>query len=363
MAEAGLGNARSRPRDTSIMTESISRPGRRSVVAAAAAGGLLALVVIMVSSGFDVVRMTFGDGVLHRYVAENLSAPAEQVTADIGGHGTGLRYGRIMMPLLIWIGSAGQPDAMPYAQPVIMVLSAAAIAAAVRMLLHNFGWATALSPFIALGLTTSIAGGFAEPPAVAFAVWAVVLARRTRWVAAAALLALAMLTRENAAAVLAGLALWALVNRKGRGALLLACSVVPVVVWYVAVERRFGFIPLNDPFLRQTPDAFGPPVVAAWRALTRSGMLSTLLVVIHLAGAAVALTLWRASDLGAVAAASALQMLWNGPPQWQYAGDGLRLQVFLEVFLVLALVDRVRRRERRPSDAGVPVSVSAASSA
>jgi hypothetical protein len=170
------------------MTEPGSGPDRRSVVTAAAAGGLLALVVIVGSSGFDINRMTFGDGVLHRYVAENLSASSEEVTVDLEGHGTALRYGRIVLPLLIWIGSAGQSDAMPYVQPLIMVLCAAAIAAAARLLLPESGWAGALAPFIALGLTTSLAGGFAEPPAVAFAMWAVVLARRERWVPAAGLL-------------------------------------------------------------------------------------------------------------------------------------------------------------------------------
>jgi hypothetical protein len=76
------------------------------------------------------------------------------------------------------------------------------------------------------------------------------------------------------------------------------------------------------------------------RALTESTPSATILVVVHLILASVALALWRRSDLGAIAAAGGLLMLWNGPFQWRYLGDAIRLQVFLEVFTVLAVLAR-----------------------
>src|SRR6185436_488681 len=108
---------------------------RSRAIRAAVLGAVFSIVVIGVASRFDFKRMTFGDGVLHRYVAENLRTQPEQVTRDLEGHGTALRYGRIVMPVLIWTFSAGDADAMRYAQPLLMVASAAAIAAAASLLL------------------------------------------------------------------------------------------------------------------------------------------------------------------------------------------------------------------------------------
>jgi hypothetical protein len=311
-----------------------SRDGRK----AALIGALFSVIVIVAASGGDIDRMTFGDGVLHRYVAENLTASPEEVTEDLAGHGTALRYGRISLPLLLWLGSAGRASAMPYVQPLFMVLAASAIAAATQMLLRPPRWMLSVAPFIAIGLTASLAGGFAEPVAIALALWGVVATQRDRWVAAAGLFAGAMLTRENAIAVLIGAVAWALLRRRVRGAAILSLAIVPVAAWHLVVAARFGFLPINDPLLRTTHEAFGPPVIATWRALTESTPSATILVVVHLFLAVVALALWRRSDLGAIAAAGGLLMLWNGPFQWRYLGDAIRLQVFLEVFTVLAVL-------------------------
>jgi len=325
------------------MKESTTGPASAAstAVRAALVGGALAFVIIGVASRFDVRKMTFGDGVLYRYVAENLAAPPAQIAHDLGGHGTALRYGRIVLPAMTWTLSAGNSHGMEYVQPLLMIVAAAAIAAGTRLLFTSSGPLISLTPFVAPGLTTSLAGGFAEPVAVAFVIWAVVLTRKGWWLGAAPLLSLAILTRENAAAALVGLAVWCLLKGKPRGAAILATSLVPVGAWYLIVRARFGFLPQNDPFLRHTVNAFGPPFIAAWRSLTQSGGLATLIVAIHLVIAIWALYLWRSSDLGAIAGASALQLMWNGPPQWHYVGDGVRLQVFLEVSFVLVVLERV----------------------
>jgi hypothetical protein len=225
---------------------------------AALIGALFSVIVIVAASGGDIDRMTFGDGVLHRYVAENLTASPEEVTEDLAGHGTALRYGRIIMPLLLWLGSAGRATAMPYVQPFLMVLAASAIAAATQALLRRPGWMLPLASFIAIGLTASLTGGFAEPVAVALALWGVVAAQRDRLAAAAGLFAGAVLTRENAIAVVIGAVAWALLRRRVRGAAILGLAIVPVVAWHLVIAARFGFLPIDDPLLRTTHEAFGP---------------------------------------------------------------------------------------------------------
>jgi len=311
---------------------------RTGVPAAAALGAILAFGIIVAAARGEVARMTFGDGVLYRYVAENITASPDQVEHDLGGHGTALRYGRIGLPAMLWAASAGKTGAMPYVQPLLMVLSAGAIAAAARMLLAEAGIFGALAPFAAVGLLAALAGGFAEPLALAFALAAFVAARRERWVAAAALLSAAMLTRENAVAVLAGLLVWQLLRRRMRPAGTLALSLVPVVAWHGYVGARFGFLPLADPFLTRQTDSSGPPFVAMWRSLTTSGAQPVTLILIHLALLACALILWRSSDLGASAAASGLLLTSAGPYAWHFIGDGARLGVWLQVLVILALL-------------------------
>jgi hypothetical protein len=316
---------------------------RRRLVVAALLGCAIAVIVIGASSRFDVDRMTFGDGVLHRYVAEHLTAPAERVTKDLGGHGTAIRYSRVGLPALLWTFSAGNRDAMRYAQPLLMVIAAAAAAAAAQALLPRVPFAGAV-PFAGIGLTLSLAGGFAEPIGVACALWAVVAARRARYWSAAVLLAAAMLTRENAVGILLGLMLWELVHRRVRPAFVMASSVLPVAVWHLLVAARFGFLPLRDPFLVSQSEATGVPGIGLWRSLTHLGSASVLVIVVHIVLGIAALTLWRANDLGAAAALSALQLLVAGLDTWRFVGDALRLMSFLEVFLVMAFVARMEER-------------------
>src|SRR5439155_23689937 len=150
--------------------------------------------------------------------------------------------------------SAGRTAAMTYVQPLLMVAAASAVSAAsVRLFPTVPVRVAALVPFLAGGLTAGLTGGFAEPVAIAFAIWAVVLARSEHWVGAGALLSLAILTRENAAAALVGLVAWQLMRRRTKGAALLATGLIPVAAWYLVIRSRYGYFPQNDPFL---PHAF-----------------------------------------------------------------------------------------------------------
>jgi hypothetical protein len=313
------------------------RRSRRELAAAALFGAAFAVLVILVSSRGDVDRMTFGDGRLHRAVAMDLNADDPEIQSAIGGSGPALRYGRIALPATLWLLSGGSNEAMRYVQPAIMVLCAAAIAMAGRALLPGRTLVSSLAPFLAVGLSLAVAGGFAEPLAVALALVAVWLIQRERYWPAAAALTFAMLARENAAAVLIGVSAWEFFHGRRRGAAVLWLSAVPVVAWHLVVAERFGHLPLRDPWLVDT-GALATPVVAVARSLTDVSAGAVLMICVHIVLVVLAVRLWRTSILGAAAAASALPILSVGSFTWRYVGDAARLAAFLEVFVVLALL-------------------------
>lgn len=288
--------------------------------------------------------MVFGDGVVAQYVAAHISAGPNEVDPLVVGIGTSLRYGRIGLPASIWLASAGQPEAMPYAQPAVIVFAVGAASAAVSVLLPEAGPIGALLPFAAVGLLLSMLGGYAEVLAAAASLWATVFALRGRWFPAVLVLSAAMLTRENAGAVLLGLLAWTLMQRRFRGALILTSSLIPVAAWHTIVALRYGHLPFLDPYLRVTTDTIGLPFVSVWQSLTQVPFKSAAIAGIHAMLAVVAFALWRSSSLGTIASASALQVLWAAPFAWHFIGDAMRVSMFLELFTMLALAKVVYRR-------------------
>jgi hypothetical protein len=120
-----------------------------------------------------------------------------------------------------------------------------------------------------------------------------------------------------------------------------------VAAWHVVVWARFGALPLFDPHLRNNHE-LGPPFVALWRSLHINDPHVVAAIVVHVVLAAIAIMIARRSDLGAIAAVSAFFVIWNGPPQWFNVGDGVRLQVFLQIFTILgvaAMLPAMRRAE------------------
>lgn len=281
--------------------------------------------------------MTEGDGEIYQYVAQNFAQDPEDVHPVVVERGTSLRYGRVGFPALIWTFSAGRPEAMPYVQPILIVLAAGAAGGATALLIPRAGPLVALIPFLAPGFVISVQGGFADAVAVPFALWAVVFARRERWVPTGFMLAAAMLTRENAGAVLVGIAVWLLLRKRFGVIAGLALSLVPLLAWYVFVDWRFGHIPILDPYLRVKTETIAAPGVAIWRALTDSTASGTLTAALHLALALVAFALWRRSIVGAIAAACGLQVLAAGRFSFVYEGEAFRQFTLLQLFLILAL--------------------------
>jgi len=310
---------------------------QKSLLAISLAAVIAAVALIAESRG-HVERMAYGDGLIYRYVASHLTTPASQIDPVVASRGSSIRYGRIGFPILIWIVAAGQPGAMPYAQAILIIIFAGLAGAATMELFPRAGPIGSVLPFLAPGFALSVVGGYGEVMAVALALWAVILVNQQRHWLAAALLAMAMLTRENAGAVLIGLVAWALLRRRAKGALVLLSSVIPLIGWYLVVKTRFGQLPLLDTYLRKTTDTIGPPIIAVWHSLSHGPSASIATASARLALALIAFWLWRKDILAIVAAAAGLQVLTSGTFAWHFIGDAMRAFTFLELFLLLTLL-------------------------
>ncbi len=320
--------------------------GRR-VLAGAALGAVFAVALILASSRGDVDRMTYGDGHFYLYVASHLDATPSTLIPTVAARGPALRYGRIGLPALVWLLSAGHPAAMSYAQPAAMVLCAAAIGAAAVLLLPRAPAPAALIPFVAVGLTLAISGGYVEPLAAAGCLWAIVLARRQLWVGSAAALAIAALSRESAVVVVVGLVVWALLQRDRRGATLLIASVLPALAWHAVVRARFGVWPVLDPYLAAGGDVSRVPFKSIASALLDGSWAVRFAAGGHLALGVWCVTQWRTSALGAAAAAASFQVAIVPALTWSYLGDTFRTFALLEstTVLLIAFIVMSRRPE------------------
>ncbi|MGH2727326.1 MAG: hypothetical protein ACRDKS_10200 [Actinomycetota bacterium] len=310
---------------------------RRGVVLAGVVGALITAAVILASSGGNLDRMTFGDGELHRAVAADLGADSRSVEPQIESSGPSIRYGRIGFPLMLWAFSGGQPAAMKYVQPMLMVACGAFITVVTYLLLPTQAVAWAVVPFFAVGLTVSLAGGFAEPLAVALGLLGVLLVERSKIGPAIVCIAAAILVRETSVVIVIGLIVWLTLRKSRRHAVFLIASLVPAAIWHVIVALRFGHFPLFDPWLYES-DTVGTPVVALIRAVQRVGFSSLVVLAVHLILAISALYLARSSLFGTIALVSGLAMLNVGTNTWTYIGDATRVSVFLEIFVLLAFV-------------------------
>jgi hypothetical protein len=315
---------------------------------AAIVGAIITFALIVAVGHGDIDRMTYGDGRFYQYVAQHMTARPSELAPVVAERGPAFRYGRIGLPAVIWVLSVGRRNAMRYVQPLIMVLAGAAIAAMTAELVPGIGMWTGVLPFLALGLSLSLSGGYAEPLAAAFGMAACLLVLRHRWAFAAVFLSLAMLTRETAVVFLVGFALWALFERRGRGVLILGLSVVPVIAWHLAVAARFGSLPLADPYLKTKEVGLSAiPFASFTKAFVDfpAGVIAT--AVLHLILAILAIACIRRSALGAAAAATALQIVFLPLLTWHYLGDAFRTFTFLELMTILAVtaswrVPRVR---------------------
>jgi hypothetical protein len=271
----------------------------------------------------------------------------------LGPRGTSLRYGRIGLPALLWVASTGRDGAMSYAQPALMIISGAAVAAATARLFPRSGPILSLAPFVAIGLTASFAGGFAEAPAVALTLWGVSLAVRGRAGLAAVIFSAAILTKESSVLALAGTMLWLALRDGRRRAYVLSASLVPVVAWFGYVAARYGHIPPLDPWLGETRGV-ALPFAGLWQSLTQSGAVAVALAATHAAAAAAVLIWARPSVFRVMLAFGAILLVSTGPYVWGFIGDGIRQASLAETAIVLAVLATIA------PDTADPLAVAAA---
>ena len=326
----------------------------RQAALSALVGALVAVLILWSHSKGDINRTAYGDGLIYRYVTNHLNEPKADVDPVVSSRGTSLRYGRVGLPGAIWLFSAGRDSAMPWAQAGLMVLSAAIACAAMSRLIP-VGPLAALLPFLAPGFPEALSGGFADAFAAALCILAALLSVSRRWTWATIVMAIAILSRENAAIVLVALGAWGIVKRDRRAGLL-ALALVPTMIWYAIIASRYGHIPVLDPYLRVTTQTVGPPFVALFRSLAHPASIGAEVVLcVHIVVALIGIVCGRRSILGLLVAATSLQLLISGPFAWQLLGEATRTAVILQVFVVGAIAAWVAR-DSLPGDLLLPGS-------
>ena len=310
-------------------------------------GIVLGAVIVLGRAHGDLDKTAFGDGLLVRSIAARIGAAPQDVNSVVASRGTSLRYGRIGMPAAAWLLAGGKPHEVRLTHPIVVILATGFTAAAAAALFPFAGPLAAMLPFLAPGFPLSVAGGYGEVTAVAAALWGLYFALRERWWPAAALLSYAILSKETAGIVLIGVCIWCLLQRRFRGLVIMATSLVPVLAWWGYVAVRYGHIPILDPYLTVTTDTtdLGIPGRALLHSLLHPISTEALVMtLITIALAIVLLALMRRSAFGIIGAPSIIQLFGAAPFAWKFIGDAARLFTFLQLFVVFAIVASARRR-------------------
>lgn len=278
-----------------------------------------------------------------------------------------LRNARWLSGGLAWVLSGGQRGAVPWALLLINVIAAVALGAAAGALARSSGRHAAWGLLLALypGYAYTLTLDTSELLAGALVLGGLYAGRRQRWPLAALLLAAAVLARDTAVAIPAGLAaggLWlAFRRRPGASGPLFAGTVAVAVFagWQLLQRARFGVFPLSQsrknnlsgPFVGLAKELSKdlPPHggAAAFRLLS----LVILIGVIVLAGAALRTSTIpfpeRVAWVPAVVVVVTLNaFLWSGATAFMRAAS--------EAYLVSGLV-LLGHRSRYAVIAAVPV--------
>ncbi|MFI5272634.1 MAG: hypothetical protein ACHQ4H_06330 [Ktedonobacterales bacterium] len=190
------------------------------------------------------------DGQFYYYLAlrPSLIVTCAHDTASCPLDSQGLvRVERILYPMTARLLALGQPGLIPFALLLVNFLAILITAALVGQLCAEAGASRWLGAAAALycGETLAFARDLADPYAAMWLVLAVWLARKDRWLWAAAAGAAAILTREQLIFLVPLLAIPLLAQRRWRTlALTAAILVVPVAAWQIALHSLYGAWPL-----------------------------------------------------------------------------------------------------------------------
>ncbi|MCL4535839.1 MAG: hypothetical protein M1370_11865 [Bacteroidetes bacterium] len=266
------------------------------------------------------------------------------------------RRQRILYPLVASLLAAGQPGALSYS---LLAVNLMALGATVLLLGALLRQDTALGPWWALagglsaGMVVSIQNDLPDPLALAFSLAALLLYRRHRLRWAAAALALALLSKENAVLFLVALVLMEAAHHRWRGAGTLAASALPYLSYQAMLFAATGQIGLlgsgggSNLALPLTGIAAG---VAHWRydswpELARSGGSVLALMLVALAVPALwSRTGWPPRLYALAALAQVAFALVAGGAIWEGYTSSSRLLIALVPLTILVYGEA--RRER-----------------
>jgi hypothetical protein len=184
------------------------------------------------------------DGQFYFFIGADPARAHDYMHDSVDGNQSGIRYARILYPLIARVVSAGRVGALPYAMLAINLLAIGAGTLAVALWLRRRGRSPWFAALYGLwpGMVFSVFRDLSEPLAYGLAALAMLVfdPRKPRRVwGACALIALALLCRETvlAFAVAGAVALWLQDRRPGRAAAFVVGSVGPMAVWRLIVTH------------------------------------------------------------------------------------------------------------------------------
>lgn len=329
--------------DPNVPTHDAGVTRARPVLTAFLIGAGIAAVVVVGHAGGQIEQTAYGDGEIYRYIARNITIPAEDVHRVVVERGTSLRFGRIGLPAMMWLLAVGRDGAMAWTQSLLMIISGGLASAAAASLFPRAGPLVAVLPWIAPGFALSISGGFADATALALGLWAIRFAFADRWLLTATALASGILVKESILVLAAGIAVVSLVRRKPHVIVACIAALAPAGAWYLVVRSRYGAIPLLDPYLDDFDGNAQTPVSAILRSILHPPSMKgevTALLHVGLVGLSAALAL--TSAYGMLALVAGIQVLSAGPFAWEFIGEAARVFVVLQVLVVFAVTTRLR---------------------
>lgn len=264
---------------------------------------------------------------------------------------------RAQRPLLGWLGSIGSLGRSGWVPPVLAIVSCAgagAAAAAAGQLLRHRGRSPLWGIFVVFLPGTAVTLGYLgpEPLVLALALWGLVLWERDRHGAAVALLSFAVLGRETAILVVAGLLLIEVARERWRLVTLLTLPGITLLSWYTVVRLRIGAWPWDGGEGR-----IGMPLVGLGQAV-RAGRFDTatelLQLVLPVLAFIAALVIGRTDPLVVVVAAHAAFATMLGHTVWElhdYYSRVLLPLYAIAIIVVLGAFSKAQHASEHPSAA------------
>jgi hypothetical protein len=228
------------------------------------------------------------DGQFAYYIARDLGGAAKYL--DVPAY----RYQRIVYPLLAWaLSLGGQPALLPWVMVIINLIALSAGTALLERLLvqEKVSRWYALSYGLFAGVFVAVRFSTNEPLAYGLVLGALVAARRGSIRAFAALLAVAILTKETTLFFGIGYGLYFIFQRRWLAALLLGIATsLPFLIWQVALNGAFGTFGVGSGGAMATPFEV-LPFNGIWRAAAYGPQVFIVTALVAVPGALIP-TLW-----------------------------------------------------------------------